>query len=114
MTETEHLIADAILKEINKEAAIEEAKKAKEAEAQQLLDSIDGYLLKELGITMPNINAELTDRIFYVNYSDLSNRLDPYYSLKYFQKSFEAVHSGKYPVLSLKSLSTLITAPSVS
>ena len=85
-------------------------KRAKEVEAQQLLDSIDDYLLKELGITMPNINAELTDRIFYVNYSDLSNRLDPYYSLKYFQKSFEAVHSGKYPVLSLKSLSTLITS----
>lgn len=85
-------------------------KRAKEVEAQQLLDSIDDYLLKELGITMPNINAELTDRIFYVNYSDLSNRLDPYYSLKYFQKSFEAVHSGKYPVVSLKSLSTLITS----
>lgn len=85
-------------------------KRAKEVEAQQLLDSIDDYLLKELGIAMPNINAELTDRIFYVNYSDLSNRLDPYYSLKYFQKSFEAVHSGKYPVVSLKSLSTLITS----
>lgn len=85
-------------------------KRAKEVEAQQLSDSIDDYLLKELGITMPNINAELTDRIFYVNYSDLSNRLDPYYSLKYFQKSFEAVHSGKYPVVSLKSLSTLITS----
>ena len=85
-------------------------KRAKETEAKKLLDSIDGYLLKELGITMPNINAELTDRIFYVNYSDLSNRLDPYYSLKYFQKSFEAVHSGKYPVVSLKSLSTLITS----
>lgn len=85
-------------------------KRAKEVEAQQLLDSIDDYLLKELGITMPNINAKLTDRIFYVNYSDLSNRLDPYYSLKYFQKSFEAVHSGKYPVVSLKSLSTLITS----
>ena len=85
-------------------------KRAKEVEAQQLLDNIDNYLLKELGITMPNINAELTDRIFYVNYSDLSNRLDPYYSLKYFQKSFEAVHSGKYPVVSLKSLSTLITS----
>lgn len=85
-------------------------KRAKEAEAQQLLNSIDGYLLKELGITMPNINTELTDRVFYINYCDLSNRLDPYYSLNFFQKSFEAVHSGKYPVVSLKSLSTLITS----
>ena len=86
------------------------AKKAKDAEAQQFLDSIDGYLLKELGIIMPDIKTELTDRVFYVNYSDLSNRLDPYYSLEYFKKSFEAVLLGKYPVVSLKSLSTLITS----
>ena len=85
-------------------------KQAKETEAQQLLDSIDGYLLKELGITLPNLKAELTDRVFYVNYSDLSNRLDPYYSLKCFQESFEAVHLDKYPVVSLKSLTTLITS----
>lgn len=85
-------------------------KKAKETEAKQLLDSIDGYLLKELGITLPNLKAELTDRVFYVNYSNLSSRLDPYYSLKYFQESFEAVHLGKYPVVSLKSLTTLITS----
>ena len=85
-------------------------KKAKETEAQQLLDSIDGYLLKELGITLPNLKAELTDRVFYVNYSELSNRLDPYYSLKYFQQSFEAIHLGKYPIVLLKDLTTLITS----
>ena len=85
-------------------------KQAKETEAQQLLDSIDDYLLKELGITLPNLKAELTDRVFYVNYSDLSNRLDPYYSLKYFQQSFEAIHLGKYPIVSLKNLTTLITS----
>lgn len=85
-------------------------KQAKEAEAQQLLGCIDDYLLKELGITLPNLKAELNDRVFYVNYSELSNRLDPYYSLKYFQQSFEAIHLGKYPIVSLKSLTTLITS----
>ncbi len=85
-------------------------KQAKEAEALQLLDSIDNYILKELGITLPNLKAELNDRVFYVNYSELSNRLDPYYSLKYFQQSFEAIHLGKYPIVSLKSLTTLITS----
>ena len=85
-------------------------KQAKETEAQQLLDSIDDYLLKELGITLPNIKVELNDRVFYVNYSELSNRLDPYYSLKYFQQSFEAIHLGKYPIVSLKNLTTLITS----
>jgi len=86
------------------------AKQAKEAEAQQLLDSIDDYLLKELGITLPNLKVELNDRVFYVNYSELSNRLDPYYSLIYFQQSFEAIHLGKYPIVSLKNLTTLITS----
>ena len=86
------------------------AKQAKEAEAQELLDSIDDYLLKELGITLPNLKVELNDRVFYVNYSELSNRLDPYYSLKYFQQSFEAIHLGKYPIVSLKNLTTLITS----
>lgn len=85
-------------------------KQAKEAEALQLLDSIDSYILKELGITLPNLKAELNDRVFYVNYSELSNRLDPYYSLKYFQQSFQAIHLGKYPIVSLKSLTTLITS----
>ena len=85
-------------------------KRAKETEAQQLLDSIDGYLLKELGITIPEIKTELIDRVFYVNYSELSNRLDPYYSLKYFKESFEVIYSGKYPVVQLKSLATLITS----
>lgn len=85
-------------------------KQAKEAESQQLLDSIDDYLLKELGITLPNLKVELNDRVFYVNYSELSNRLDPYYSLKYFQQSFEAIHLGKYPIVSLKDLTTLITS----
>lgn len=85
-------------------------KRAKEVEALQLLDSIDGYLLKELGITLPNLKVELNDRVFYVNYSELSNRFDPYYSLKYFQQSFEAIHIGKYPIVSLKDLTTLITS----
>ena len=66
--------------------------------------------MKELGITLPNLKAELTDRVFYVNYSVFSNRLDPYYSLKCFKESFEAVNLGKYPVVSLKSLTTLITS----
>ena len=85
-------------------------KKTKENEAQQLLESIDAYLLNELGIAIPEIKTELTDRVFYVNYSELSNRLDPYYSLNYFKESFEAIYSGKYPVVQLKSLATLITS----
>jgi type I restriction enzyme S subunit len=51
-------------------------KQAKEQEAKALLDSIDDYLLKELGIEMPeNVSNE---RYFKVNVMDLiGRRLDP-------------------------------------
>lgn len=52
-------------------------KKAKEADAQQLLDSIDGYLLKELGITIPEIKTEIYNRIFIVQHSELKGRYTP-------------------------------------
>ncbi len=52
-------------------------KKAKEAEAQQLLDSIDGYLLKELGITMQEIKTEIGNRMFVVQRRELKGRYTP-------------------------------------
>lgn len=52
-------------------------KKAKEAEAQQLLDSIDGYLLKELGITMPEIKTEIGNMMFVVQRRELKGRYTP-------------------------------------
>ena len=53
------------------------AKEAKEQEAQQLLDSIDTYLLDELGITLPEVHNELKDRIFLMKRSELEGRFDP-------------------------------------
>ena len=52
-------------------------KKQKEYEAQQLLDSIDTYILKKLGINLPEIRTDLKSRIFLVNRSELEERLDP-------------------------------------
>lgn len=52
-------------------------KKQKEYEAQQLLDSIDTYILNELGINLPGIRTDLKSRIFLVNRSELEERLDP-------------------------------------
>lgn len=54
-----------------------ELKKQKESEAQQLLDSIDAYILNELGITLPEIKTDLKSRMFLVNRSELEERLDP-------------------------------------
>lgn len=54
-------------------------KQQKEQEAQKILDSIDDYLLGELGITLPENNVQsLQDRIFTVNFSEVSGkRFDP-------------------------------------
>ena len=52
-------------------------KQNKDANAQQLLDSIDTYLLQELGITLPKIKSDLRNRVFLFNRKDLEGRLDP-------------------------------------
>lgn len=91
------------------DSAISE-KRYKEAEAQRLLDSIDSYLLTELGITLPEIKTDLKSRMFLVNRSKLEGRFDPYYSQKHFVDAFSSLYLGKYPVSSLKSLSILITS----
>ncbi len=77
------------------------AKKSKEVEAQQLLDSIDGYLLKELGITIPSVDDGLKNRIFLSSFSKIEgNRIDPIYSL-YLDKN---ASSAKYDNTSLRSV----------
>ena len=52
-------------------------KKNKDIEAKHLLESIDTYLLNELGITLPDVRNELKDRIFLLNSSELEGRFDP-------------------------------------
>ena len=52
-------------------------KKKKELEAQQLLDSIDTYLLDELDVSLPEVRNELKDRVFLLNRSELEGRFDP-------------------------------------
>ena len=56
------------------------AKKQKELEAQRLLDSIDDYLLGELGIELPEPEENtIKNRIFIRNLSEVSgDRFDPY------------------------------------
>ncbi|MEI8361759.1 MAG: restriction endonuclease subunit S [Betaproteobacteria bacterium] len=59
-------------------------KQQKEQQAQALLDSIDGYLLNELGITLPKQDNRLEKRMFTVPFSEVVGiRTDPDYSLKY-------------------------------
>ena len=86
-------------------------KQAKEAEVQQLLDSIDDYLLKELGITIPSVDDGLKNRIFLSSFSNIEgNRLDPIYSL-YLGKN---ASSTEYENTSLHSVAYIVKGNALS
>ncbi len=81
-------------------------KKQKETEAQQLLDSIDDYVLSELGIKMP----ELKDQMTFVVYADdvKGKRLDAYYYQPKFEEIEKAIEKGRFEVRELKDFITKI------
>ena len=81
-----------------------ESKKQKESEAQQLLDSIDAYLLNELGIILPYEDYGLAKRMFYTCSSEcIDKRIDP---KKYSPKTKDlccAIENSLFPTSSLAS-----------
>ena len=72
------------------------SKKSKQSEAQKLLDSINDYVLDELGIKLP----ELKDKMVYVVSSEEveNNRVDSYYYQPKFEEIEKAVKKGKFEV----------------
>lgn len=81
-----------------------ELKKQKEIEAQKLLNSIDTYIHNELGITIPEIDASLENRLFFTSFKDVTgSRLDPYYKL-YFSSNYKSV---KYDSVRLGSITNI-------
>ena len=79
-------------------------KKQKEQEAAALLNSIDGYVLKELGIEMP----EAEEKRCFVVYPDetTGRRIDPRFHQFKHQEVIRVLASGKYPTMSLSNLIT--------
>ena len=98
-------------------------KQQKEAEAQRLLDSINDYLLGELGITLPKEeellpqNTEKNNsynldndnplvkkgRLFLTNLSEVTGkRIDPDYNSKYFYCLFQSLNNSIYPFEKIK------------
>jgi len=94
---------DKIIQLIDKAYSL---KKFHEAEAQQLLDSVNGYILAELGIKIP----ELNDKMCYsVNSEEIeNNRCDAYYYQPKFDEAEKAIKKGKYEVKKLKEFITMI------
>ena len=73
--------------------------KKKEQQAESLLQSIDDYLLGELGIQLPEINAKtLPERMFVVNYKDVNgSRFDPK-SILFLGEHAKSVKYGNVPL----------------
>jgi restriction endonuclease S subunit len=74
------------------------SKRAKEAEAQRLLDSIDDYLLRELGIELPEQEENtVQSRIFTRRFSEISGgRLDPNTYKKERVEVIKRIRKGRY------------------
>ncbi|MCD4664903.1 MAG: restriction endonuclease subunit S [Bacteroidales bacterium] len=81
-----------------------EQKKQNEAEAERLLSSIDDYLLKELGIVLPEKDNSLENRIFTTPFYKVSGkRFDcDYYSVHYSELE-ESVENCNYSTSKLES-----------
>lgn len=86
-------------------------KQQKEQEAQNLLDSIDDYLMKELGIELPEVDNSLESRVFKTNFSKCQGkRLDSYYHQTKFDLYFKAFKKSVYPVQKLQNITRKITS----
>jgi type I restriction enzyme M protein len=86
------------------------SKRAKEAEAQRLLDSIDDYLLGELGIELPEQEENtIQSRIFTRRFSEISGgRLDPDFHAPYYKYFEEFLYKSKFEIKKLSEISSRI------
>ena len=79
-------------------------KKQKEHEADTLLDSVDDYVLTELGIEMPEIEEK---KCFVVYTSETTGRrIDPRFHQSKYQEIIRVLESGKYSIMPLFNLMT--------
>jgi hypothetical protein len=84
------------------------AKRTKEAEARALLESIDGYVLSELGITLPEEQREM---VFHVPFSRLrGGRFDPFFHQPLFNDFGASVRQGRFQISTFRSLAKKITS----
>jgi len=83
------------------------SKQQKESQANELLKSIDEYLLSELGIILPTKDNSIQNRIFTTTFGQVSgNRFDPKQYETFAQNLFAAIENSKYDKIRLKKLIT--------
>jgi len=97
------IVYDKKILEIHREAI--KIKEEKEVEAEELLKSIDTYLLDELGIKLPEQNNDLSNRVFTVNLSDITtNRLDAEAYLPFYNRIISAIENSIFTPQTLRSI----------
>ena len=75
-------------------------KKQKDAEAKKLLDSIDEFVLRELGIKIPELKNKMC---FAINSGDVKDkRIDAYYYQPKFEDVEKAIEKGKFELVNIK------------
>ena len=73
--------------------------------AELLLAEIDSYILKELGIALPEKDTSIEARIFQTTFQELSGRrFDPFYNQNRFLKLEEIIQKAKYNTKPLREL----------
>ena len=81
-------------------------KQRNEKTTNELLATIDGYLLKALGITLPNpTENNLQNRMYSTSLKSITNkRFDSFFHQKKFTNNLNAVANGKYKVKPLREI----------
>jgi len=83
-----------------------EEKKRKEEKAEEILNSIDDFVLEELGIKMSEIEKEM---VFEVWSDEIDNsRIDAEYWQPYLEEVEQSINNGKYKTEKLKKYITKI------
>jgi restriction endonuclease S subunit len=86
-----------------------ETKAQKEAKAKELLNSIDDYLLSELGIEVPKKDNSLENRIFKASLKNLAGvRFDPDYHSKFYRDLQKEIEKSTFDLKPLGNLSEFI------
>lgn len=92
------------------DATTKKRRKAQD-DSKNYLRAIDTFILKELGIILPEENNSIEKRIFTVEYKDvLKSKLDPYSNKLIFKKIKIAFRNSKYSSVKLKEYTIKITS----
>lgn len=73
-------------------------------QSQNLLNSIDDYLLTELGITLPEADNSLENRMFTTMFNELESRIDPFYYLNEFKEIEKSIEESNWDVVALEDI----------